>query len=880
MIPKEQVMNTVLRHEYIYPLADRRATLETAGGKGASLARLIQAGQPVPGGFHITTAAYRQFVDQNALQKSILEILVEADPTQLKTLENTSRRIQDLFLKARMPAEIGEEIERAYAELIGGDNPVAVRSSATAEDLPDLSFAGQQETFLNIRGAQAVREAVQKCWASLWTTRAIGYRMQHRVDQKTVSLAVTVQELVPAEAAGILFTANPLNGRGDQMVINAAWGLGEAVVGGQVTPDTITVDKASGGVIERQTADKQVMNVRVDGATENQAVPQALRMAAVLDDESAAVLAQLGKQIEALYGKPMDIEWALSNGKFSILQARPITAMPEPEAAIQFEWKPPDPKGLYMRASAVDLMPGPLSPLFKSIGIPGMIAGVNRLGRKLLRSEPVLPKDYFTTINGYAYGVAGFPARSWWWILTGMLPAYPRLLRILVPFWRDEAHPQYQAEIARRQGILIDQLSTAELWREIQELLEVTMNYLGSLLFATMGASAGSEGLLTTVYNKMVKQEGDPPSSTFLMGYNSIPVRAEKSLFDLANWCGEKPELKSYMLNLPAGQIREQLTQEHAPSSVPQEDWQALRQRLEDHLKQFGHIIYELDFAKLLPLDDPTPMLETCKMYLRSEGANPYKRQSASEEKRKQTAKTMLNRLKGLRLWAFRKALNWGQSMAEVREDALADIGLGYPLLRKMLVEMGSRFAEAGAIQKSEDIFWLVREEIENGIPELEKNRDLENLSEKVEQRKAFWRAAKRLTPPPMLPPKERVMGIKTEVFTAVSESSQSGDGLKGVAASAGKVTAPACVLRGPEDFALMRPGAVLVAGTTTPAWTPLFAMASAVVTDIGGPLSHGSIVAREYGIPAVMGTGVATKRIQHGQVITVDGDAGRVTWT
>lgn len=873
-------MKVILNSETIYPLADERATLETAGGKGASLARLAQAGLPVPGGFHVTTAVYREFVEHNALQKSIMEMLTEANPAQVNSLEVASKQIQALFLQGQMPAEIGEAIGRAYIEWIGKDIPAAVRSSATAEDLPDLSFAGQQETFLNVQGAQAVCEAVQKCWASLWTARAIGYRMQHQIDQGTTSLAVTVQELVPAEAAGILFTANPLNGHSDQMVINAAWGLGEAVVGGQVTPDTIVVEKASGRVIERQIADKQVMTVRVEGGTEDQAVPQALRQAVVLDDDQAAELRRLGEQIEALYGKPMDIEWALAGGKFAILQARPITAMPQPEEAIQIEWFPPSPKGQYMRASAVDLMPDPLSPLFASIGIPGLIGGVYRLGKKLLHSDPVLPKDYFTTINAYAYGNVNFTPREWWWIFTGMLPAYPRLLRLLVPFWKNEAHPQYQAENARREGMIVESLSPGELWHESQELLSVIMDYVGSLMFATLGASAGSEGLLTNVYNKLVKREADPPASTLLMGYDSIPVRADKSLFDLANWCAEKPELKAYFLSTPAKQLWKQIKQAQIPPGIPAEDWQALRQRFEAHLNCFGHIIYELDFAKPLPLDDPQPMLEVCKMYLRGEGTNPYQRQAASEEKRKHTTQEMLSRLKGLKKWIFRKALNWGQSMAEVREDALADIGLGYPLLRKMLVELGGRFVEGGAIQKPEDIFWLVQEEIESGVSRLEKGQTLESLADQVEKRKAFWRAAKRSTPPPMLPPKERVMGIKAEVFTAASESSQGSNSLKGVPASGGKVTAPACVLHGPEDFSQMQPGAILVAGTTTPAWTPLFAMASAVVTDIGGPLSHGSIVAREYGIPAVMGTGIATRRIQNGQMITVDGDAGLVTWS
>jgi pyruvate,water dikinase len=325
-------------------------------------------------------------------------------------------------------------------------------------------------------------------------------------------------------------------------------------------------------------------------------------------------------------------------------------------------------------------------------------------------------------------------------------------------------------------------------------------------------------------------------------------------------------------------QLAEQLANGQPPLEVNAEDWEELQARLAQHLKQFGYVVFQLDFAEPLPLDDPSPMLENVKMYLRGEGVNPHERQQISEAKRVQTTEMMLKRLRGLKLWAFRKALNWGQSLAQVREDALAQIGLGYPMLRALLHELGQRFVAAGAIRQADDIFYLEKDEIEACVAKLESGAALADLSDRVADRKAFLEKAAQVTPPPMMPLKKRVMGVKTDVFVAASGESQTGNTLKGVATSAGKVTAPARVLHGPEDFDQMKPGDVLVAGTTTPAWTPLFAMAAAVVTDIGGPLSHGSIVAREYGIPAVMGTGVATKRIRSGQMITVDGSAGTVT--
>jgi phosphohistidine swiveling domain-containing protein len=309
------------------------------------------------------------------------------------------------------------------------------------------------------------------------------------------------------------------------------------------------------------------------------------------------------------------------------------------------------------------------------------------------------------------------------------------------------------------------------------------------------------------------------------------------------------------------------------PAGVEGQDWSELHDRFASHLEQFGHIIFQMDFAESLPLDHPEPMLENIKMYLRGEGVNPHQRQQASQAKRIQTAQVVLERLKGIRRWAFKLALKAGQSMAEVREDALADIGLGYPVLRAMLRELGRRLVQVGIIEQADDIFWLEKEEIAAMV-----TAGGGSLAERVTGRKAAWLKFKAATPPSMLPLKERYMGFKTDGFLAQATGENTGGTLKGVATSPGVVTAPARVLHGPEDFDQMLPGEVLVAGTTTPAWTPLFAMASAVVTDIGGPLSHGSIVAREYGIPAVMGTGVATRRIQSGQVITVDGDSGVVT--
>jgi pyruvate,water dikinase len=579
-------------------------------------------------------------------------------------------------------------------------------------------------------------------------------------------------------------------------------------------------------------------------------------------------------RIEALYGAPMDIEWALADGAFAILQARPITALPA-EPRVPIEWKRPNPKGQYMRGSVVDLLPDPVSPLFATLAIPAVAqVGIKEVLGPLTRSEPDLPGDYITTINDYAYMGAAFTPHQWWWILTRMMLSFPRILRQALPLWRDEIRPRYAATVARWQGQPLEGMSAAELWAAIQEVDDAAMLHLASLLVATTGASAGSEMLFTRVYEKMIRREGDPAAVTFLLGYDSTPIRAEKSLYDVAMWCRERSDLATYLQETPTEQLAAQL----ADGRTPVDGWPEFRARLQGHLRDYGHIIYNLDFARPLPLDDATPMLQSIRMYLMGQGVNPHERQRAAEEKRTQAGEAMLKRLRRVRRWAFRKTLGMAQTMAAVRESALADIGLGYPTLREMLRELGRRLVQAGGIAACEDIFWLEAEQVRQAVAALERGEPVRAMAEDVAQHRALHEALKGVTPPPTLPPRKKYMGFDMSEFTPAAAESQIGSTLRGVGASAGRATAPASVLHGPEDFGRMRPGDVLVAAITTPAWTPLFAMASAVVTDIGGPLSHGSIVAREYGIPAVMGTGVATRLICSGQMVTVDGAAGTVT--
>ena len=862
---------------YVVPLSDLRAKQHTVGGKGVWLTRLAVAGLPIPTGFHITTAAYRRFVIENRLQPAIEKALEGVDSHQPATLEAAAQSIRETFIKGRIPEEISVAVSLAYANLPGGFPAVAVRSSATAEDQPSLSFAGQQSTYLNVSSIPALFEAVKRCWASLWTARAIAYRLQHQVEIKSLAMAVVVQVLVPAQASGVLFTAHPITGARNLAVINASWGLGEAVVAGLVTPDTLTVEKTTGRVLERLVADKQVWAVRVAQGTEVQPIPRHLRNKPVLDDAAAARLVQIGVQIEEMFHRPVDIEWTYLNGEFAIVQARPVTAHPEVPTTARFDWKVPDPKARYLRASIVELLPDPLSPLFATLGCRTISQGMQRLVGQLTGSIERPPEYKLTTLNGYAYLVLRFKPGQYWRLIKHIPFKVSGLLSNSEQRWREQARPAYVQAVQRWEVKPLNELSAAEILAGVNEILDRAVDHYTTLQSGLIPSAGLSEMMFNSFYNRFIRRKEDPTALTFLLGFDSIPMLAEKSLYDLARWGQGHPDLAETLQKTPAYQLAGLLSNAKIPTEVEKGTWAEFQEYFQYHLQQFGHSIYGLDFSKPLPLDDPTPLLETIKFFLSGQGANPYLRQQTASEQRKQAHQSTLARLRGLRRTIFQKLVTWAQRSAPLREDGLADVGLGWPLVRKMLLELGKRLVQGGVVAEPEDIFWLLEEEVEQSAVQLDQGKEISSQFQKaVQQRKATWQTQKRVTPPPVLPRRSRFLGFDLEKWSPA----QVGDldqMIHGIGASPGQVTAPASVLNGPEDFGRMSQGQVLVAAITTPAWTPLFALAAGVVTDVGGPLSHSSIVAREYGIPAVLGTGVATKRIQTGQTIAVDGTAGTV---
>lgn len=810
--------------------------LALVGGKAANLGELVRAGFEVPRGFVVTTRAHR-------------------------------RRNPD----GSVPAEVAEEIRTAWRQLVDSSGErVAVRSSATAEDLAEASFAGQQETFLDVDGADAVVAAVADCWASLYSDRAVAYRRERAVDEAGLSIAVVVQLMVPADAAGVMFTANPVNGNRRETMITAARGLGEAVVAGTVNPDTFVIDRDHHTIGFFRRGEPAVLRPDPSLAPGESAWFAGERPPQPLSDERAIELAGIGDRIEAHFGTPQDIEWALDGTGFHLLQARPITALPEPVAEVPDEW-PSEPGSMYFRASIVEQLPNPLTPLFADLMAeavpPSLQALMDDLGRAVGRSENLLAglDVGFPTVNGYAY--YRYANRTMRRVTGASLPAVRLLFhqggRFFLERWRDQGLPEYRAVVDLWKAREPSALGLPDLLAGVTELLAAGCRYYTYV--QTIIPLSGAGELTWHALHRSLMGVRTEPVEVYLLGLESTPLRAEQALWQLGQWVREDPALAGALAD-PAVDPRGT-----APDGVPAEQWAAWQERFAGYLDEYGHTVYDLDFVNPVPADDPAPILQALRFVLRGEAVDPFARQARLAADRVRATDELLAALDPVRRRLVARTLDWMASVVPAREDALAAQGLAWPVMRRLLGELGRRLVAAGTLTEPDQVFWLTRDEAElaaSGDP-------LPQVEERIAERQARHRGQALLRPPQYLP-LSTVMSA-WDRFLPAKVDGGTGDVLRGNAGSGGVVTGPARVISGPADFADFTPGEILVAEITTPAYTPLFAVAGGVVTDIGGVLSHGSIVAREYGIPAVLGTGAATARIATGDIVTVDGGRGEV---
>ena len=805
--------------EFVLPFDSPEATLSLVGGKSANLSRLSQAGFPVPSGFLVTTAAYRTFVQANDLQPQIMQLV----SNESKVVEEVSMSISQLFEGSGIPPEVTTAIGWAYFELCRSTDvppPLAVRSSATAEDLPGASFAGQQESYLNVRGEEPLLEAVKCCWSSLWTARALEYRARQGIDPATVSLAVVVQLMVPAEAAGIMFTANPMTGTRDEIVIDAAWGLGEAVVGGLVNPDHVVADKATGEIREIAVAEKTLMTVPVAAGTEEGPVEAERRRARVLDDRQAAELAKLGAAIEEHYGAPQDIEWCLADGRFFIVQARPITALPE-----EVRWESPVLGAKWLKdVQAAEWASEPLSPLGATTTFATMIAARQR-------QLPLQLLPWSALINGWLYIRADF---RFLWLAIRLLGAAIRMAA-----GRLDGH-QRVGRIWPHQLTLLDSLDRADLAKlshdELQAYADRLLEALGWWWWEVSWDAAVAL-LGEQLIGKLGVSDLTDPAVLFRAN-DSLLLEAERALRQAAN----------------TGEV-------------------------ETYLARFGHFVESADPIHPTLRESPDLLAQYLAVARQSE-TSPDERLMRTRRERTE-AERLVRALGGPRGFLARRLLGAGQSYAAHVDDAVFHFQRVLALVRATFLEVGQRLARRGAVERAEDVFYLERDEVWAPPPA--------DLAERVTQRRQLRERQRRLAPPPFIPPlSDPIWGSdrRWKLFssalgaTVLRRGAQERNGQRirvGTPGAPGRARGTARVIAGPEHFHRFQPGDVLVAHATTPIWTPLFNIAGAAVTEVGGPFSHAAIVAREFDIPLVNGALDATQVIVDGMSIVVDGSAGIV---
>ena len=858
----------------VVPLeALRRNDLERGGGKGANLGELLAAGMLVPPGFCVTTAAYRNTLAAAGLDAAIDEALRNVRAEDPTSYEAASAHITALFENLPLPNGLAEAILTAYQAL--GAPPAAVRSSATTEDLPGASFAGQQVTSLNVRGKDELLDAVRRCWGSLWSTRAIAYRQRQGFRHDQVAIAVVVQWLVTAEVSGILFTANPVTGARDEIVINAALGLGEAVVGGLTTPDSFTLDRTTLAVRERQTGRQEVATVLAERGTTERPLGPERGAQSTLDDARLARLAEIGLSIEHHFDAPQDVEWAYADDRFWVLQTRPITNLPPPPLG-DVRWEPPFPGSAWWRRQVVENLPEPLSPLFDELyvreGLELSIDAFMAFFRiTYLRLEDVADRPFFITVNGYAYSRANYNLR-WGAIpkfLRVMIDEFRILFREAPTYWREQALPTYLATIERWKAMDLADAPDKQLLAGVRELTLEDARYWFAC--ALMIADAKITDALLGRFLALAAPGRNLTSGTFLRGFPSPTVDAETELEGLAEQIRASDELQALVASTPAARLPEVMRGTPAGQA-----WMAAFAR---YLDRYGHQIYNLDFVVPTQIDDPLPVLLSLKEMAQRPGSDPRARQQALVAGRDARVEEAAQSFDPLRRRLFRILLGWAQRFGPYREQALFFMGAGWPTLRRLALELGRRLVESGSLLAEEDVFFLETSELREAIAARETGRANPDLARLARERSELREARKRLHPPPVVPPghKLRFGPFDMSAWETQRHNESVGTILRGFAVSPGRVAAPASVIRSPADFSEMEPDTILVCPTTTPAWTPLFSQARGLVTDVGGVLAHGSIVAREFGIPAVLGTGQASQRILHGQRITVDGNRGLV---
>ncbi|MCC5466288.1 phosphoenolpyruvate synthase [Pelosinus baikalensis] len=853
-------------------------SLPYVGGKGANLGELTKAGFPVPGGFCVTTYAYRDFIATSPKMDTLFAALKAIDPTDLNLIRELGERIRTHLQQLAIPAQIRDEIIQAWTKQ-GPNHAYAVRSSATAEDLPNASFAGQQDTYLNIKGQDELLHHVRKCWASLFTDRAIAYRAKNAFDHSEVYLSIVVQQMVIPDISGILFTADPVNGNRTVVSIDASFGLGEALVSGLVSADLYKVKNDR--IIYKKISQKKVAIYSLpEGGTITQELPAEQQELQALTDQQIIDLAALGKQIQQHYGTPQDIEFCMVKENFFIVQSRPITTLyPLPEI-------PEQPLRVLLSFGHVQMMPNAIKPL----------------GRSVLRTA--FPPQVFVEAGSRIYID-----------LTDFLLS--KIVRILFPKLLssvDEAMSRSLGAVVKRPGIFAGNLHSntpgtarkiaAPILKKAWKILRTgdprlakprIEAYMQEKMQQTRQALSSVEG---TERLKVVQQQLDGMMIDIIqeiIPYVVPGILANKLLEKmLVRWMGDAAELHKLNKSLPGnvttelglqlGDLADLLrklpeVEEYLKTADDQTFYTGLaqvaggntfRHAFEKFIDQYGmRCPGEIDLTNPRWREKPTQLLSAIFSHMRSVKPGEHRQRFAEGEK--EAAEAVLRVLSHVKDNHFKLKLSTRliavfRYLGGLREHHKYLMSMILDECKKAIMAEANELVTMGRLEQAQDAYFLSLEE----LIQMRQGDFSGNAAALVAKRKEQYQWHQNLKPP-------RIMTSEGEIIIVPPDRRNVPEGtLIGSPVSAGTAEGIARIILRPEN-AVLHEGEILVSPQTDPGWTPLFQSAKAIVTEVGGLMTHGAVVAREYGIPAVVGVDDATTLIKDGERIRVDGDQGFV---
>lgn len=882
---------------------------DLVGGKAVNLAQLVAAGLRVPVGFTVSTHAYAAAIEESGIERSVLDSVEALDFDDLEAVESASEKIRTLVVGIELPEKLADEIRAACAQ-VGDDVRWAVRSSGTAEDTAEASFAGMHDTFLQINGPERVIDAVRRCWASMWSARALSYRHNNGFDHRAARIAVVVQQMVDADVSGVMFTANPLNTRTDEVVINASYGLGEAIVSGSVNPDEFTLDA---GTLTVKTArlgnkhEKIVRDLHAPSGTATLGVGEADRARACLDEIQLAELAELGRAVMRHYdGLPQDVEWAYSDGQFHLLQARPVTGVEFtwPEGFNDWQSVPEREDSLWTFKYAEQFWTGGITPLFYSVRARechlGMVKMNERAGFEDLVDIRVFKYKYGTVY----WNVDSDEARARYVLprfarpgATTLVPPemldrtlnepldVVRWLKAMVSFnsspilafhkWKKHVWETYifnDDAIVKATGLSdleLRRVSDEELWKYQRRLQDLAIKFMDPLWVGAWTSAVMCSTLHANLVAKYYKGSNALIWQELISGLPSnLQSQENHAFYELTERIRSSDLLmKTFKEHEGAAFFAELEHSEEGYAFLDQ-----YRKFLVNHGHR-GHADRDLYFKRRA--DDPRIDYEAFRMHLQvSDPVSPVAVEKRVADKRELAVADVMEHLgKGafgsLKQKLFQLLQDEFIQFLVLRDDWRHFIDRISYAKRKAFLEVGRRCVERGGLAEIDDCFFLGEREVFETLRETE----LTALTRaKIAARRAqFERMESRTFSPPTF------LRGDTPIEGGPAAVAGSGPEMVGIGTSGGVAEGRARVLTSMSEIGSLQRGEILICNATDPGWSPVFTIISGLVIETGGMLAHGACLSREHGLPAVQIVG-ATQLIPDGARIRVNGTTGAVT--